>query len=243
MVIRPAFFFRPDEPVAGGEPPAAPAVEPAALPDAPWAKDRDTLFADPASRTAFDTYMRTTAQPYTTKLEQDKADLAERAAWFDDLNADPDAVLRDAIEQTYGADKAQEFAALIAAGVAPEAAAEEVVPAKAELDPEDRAAIDYAKDRRAKDALAEYMAEVDALIVEHPHVAKDAFHLYVKEHGDLAEALTAYNAHFPPPAKEEPPAPTAPATLGGGGTVGGTATAIGSLNDLGAALFAAAAPR
>lgn len=240
MVIRPRLLFD-DEDVPSVTPPAA--EVPAALPDAPWAKDRDSMFADPAARTAFDTYMRTTAQPYTTKLEQEKADLAERAAWYDDLNDRPDDVLRDAIEQTYGADKAAEFLALIDAGVKPEDAAEEVAPTKLEMDPDDRAALDYAKDRRAKDALAEYMAEVDTLIVEHPHVNKNAFHLYVKEHGELDAALAAYNQHYPPPVVEEPDPAAPPATLGGGGAIGGTATAITSLGALGDALFASAAPK
>jgi hypothetical protein len=230
--------------------PAATEVTPVveAPPATPWRKELDEFFADQPEdvRTKVDSYIATKRQPYVTKLEQDRAELAEKAAWFEDLQEDPDSVLRDAIEQTYSPEAATKFLALIAEGVTPAEAAEEVAAPHAALAPEDRAALDRAKARDEEEALASYLKEVDTLVEANPHVVADSFHFYVEKAGDIEGALALWNKHFPPPAAgvvEDPAIPTPPATLTGGG--GGTpvAKAALTLDELGSALFDSARGR
>ncbi len=226
-------------PVVAPEVAAPPAEVPAAS-STPWRRELDEYFADQPEdfRAKVDSYVREKRQPYVTKLEQERADLEERAAWYDDLEADPDAVLRDAIEQKYSPDVAAKFVALLEEG----APAEEAVAAlpAATLAPEDRAVLDYAKEQQAERELATYLAEVDEVLKDKPHVNKDSFHFYVEKAGDLADALELYNKHYPPPVVDAPPPPTPPATLSGGGAAAPMAQTPLSLDQLGSALFDAA---
>lgn len=212
-----------EAPQPPAEAPAAVAEAPAAvaLPNAPWAKDRDELFADTDARAKFDTYMREKQQPYVTKLEQGRADLEERAAWHDDLKADPDAVLRDAVEQVYGAEAAEKFLALIDAGVAPTdaaAMADAVDVPEAKLSAAQQAALDHATAQHEKAVMDDYYAAVAAVVTANPHVKDKAFHHYVAAHGTVDGGLAAYLEDFPAPAAEKPREDPAPRTLSGGGS-------------------------
>lgn len=214
---------------------------PAAPGPAPWSKELEEFFPDADVRAKVDTYIREKRQPYVTKLEQERADLAERAAWHDDLAEDPDSVLHDAITQKYGEDAGAKFLEMIDAGATP---AEAVAETKQDaLDPEDRAALEFAKTSRQQQELDKYLAEVAEVKAAHPHVRDRAFHLYVKEHGTIADATAAYLEDYPAPVTDEPAADPAPPTLTGGGGSTPVAAQYASIDELGAALFAAAGGR
>lgn len=171
---------------AGAPPPeAAPAAAPAAAPEtppeAPWAKDIAAALAaaDPAA--ALDEYMRTKQQPYITKLEQEKAELAGKAWVYDGLNEDPLGTLQEIAAQVWDEDTAGRIAELIDAGEAPEAAVEQAeaekdakVPEKGEvlppeldlskLPPEVREAVEFAQAEKARrEQEAAQAANADAL--------------------------------------------------------------------------------
>lgn len=212
----------------------------------PWRKEVDEYFSDVDSgvRDKIDVYIREKRQPYVTKLEGDRAELADKAAWFDDLEADPDSVLSDAINQKYSPELAEKFLALIDAGAPPDQAAKGAAEdGAAILSPDDRAILDRAKARDDKEALDVYLAEVSALVKDNPHVVPDSFHFYVEKAGDLESALALYNKHFPPPVVPDLDPPLPPATLSGGG--GGTPVAKEALTleELGKAMFDAASGR
>lgn len=225
------------------------ATTPPPEPDAgatPWRKEVDEYFADHDEefRTKVDSYLRDKRQPYVTKLEQERGDLADKAAWFDDLQDDPADTLRDAIEQAFSPEVAAKFVALVEEG-----ATQEVALAAAQADPperltaDERSALDFAKEQKATSELNAYLAEVADVVKANPHVKEQTYHLYVKETGSLQDALELYNKDYPPPAAEVPAGPLPPATLTGGG--GGTPVAAApvSLDDLGRMMFDAAGGR
>ncbi len=243
-------------PAPAVEAPPAPAVEappaPPARGPAPWDTAVSERFADATVAEQVSAFMAEHTQPYVTKLEQEKADLAERAAWYDDLVSDPTETLRDAIAELYDDATAerviatltpQEQAEIVAAAAPPAAA-----PA-AELSAADKAALEFARQQQqaAQEAaeMAEYEALLKPILAANPDINENAFHRYVAgldpDAGHtLEDAVAAYHADFPAPAA--PPVPPAPPVLGGTTSSGAPmAGSHGSLAAAAASVFDAAA--
>lgn len=226
------------EPAAAVEP-AAVVVEPtpAAAP-APWAKEAEARFTDPAARDAFDTYMREVNQPYVTRLEQERAEAANKTWVHDQLNERPES-LSEIAEQLYPG-LGEQVAALITAGATPEVAA---AAAAVEADPEEipltqlpadvREAVEFARDERARQATAataqaqaeaetaaaaEYDTWRAATLAAQTDIKETVLHRYVAAANVpegatseqlFAQALADYRTDFPAPTV------VAPATIGG----------------------------
>lgn len=174
-----------DAPATGAGAPPAQAQE---TPAAPWAKDLEATFEDPAVRAQVDAYLREKQQPYITKLEQEKAELEGKAWVFDGLQEDPAATLREVAEQVYDVATADRIVELLEQGKSVEAAEAQAVAeastpeaaaAKAadqvdldKLPPEVREAVEFARAEKARreaeatektnqDAIAEGMKVYD----------------------------------------------------------------------------------
>lgn len=249
------------EPVVEATPPAPePVVEPAPEPGpAPWAKSLEAAFTDEAERARVDAYLREHQQPYITKLEQERAEAAEKAWVYDDLTGeDPAEALSRIAEELYPG-LGERITELVAAGASPdEAVAQaegETDPAapSAELSPEVAEMVEWAKAQRAREAEAEQARTEEAemaeavkvldewktpLLAAEPDLKESTLMAYVVSHeGDMDAAYAAYRADFPKP--EGAPAPP---TIGGRSNGGAEPVrAMSSLADAAGSVFDAAA--
>ncbi len=223
------------------EAPEAPAAE--APKTYPWDKQVAESFTDSTVAEQVATFMKDNYQPYITKLEQERADLAERAQWFDDLNESPDDTLRDALVQLYGEDTAERvMAVLTPEEIADEAARIAAPPAPAADETADQQWLrEFREEQELAQATAEYTAAFEAIKEAHPDIVDSAFHRYVATTaaGDIAKALDQYRADFPAPAGEPaPPKPGAPPSLGGSAAAPTPTTPnLRSLHDATAAVY------
>lgn len=231
--------------------PAPPLAEPA---PAPWTKDLQERFTDPAVYAEVDKYMREKQQPYVTGLEQARKEAADKAAIYDDLNegfnTDPAAMLRDIAAQYYDADVADRIVELVAGGKTPEAAEKQAVAEDKAVElPEDvRETVEWAKQERAARQEATELAEAQkaldewktATLAAHPHVNELKLLRRVGATGDMEQALAWYLEEYPAPTAD---APNVPATLGGKSSPRGPDAPKLSLREAAGAVFEAAAGR
>ncbi len=258
-----------DEPVTPAAPVTepAPAAEPAVVVEpapAPWQKDIDERFTDPAVRAEVDKYLREKQQPYMTKLEQDAAELRGKAWVFDGLSSDdPTETLTAIVSQVYGDDFAERIVELLgegenleaAAAIAEQEADEDAIDLD-KLPAEVREAVEFAKSAKAAEAAASEAAAQQKLLDEatatydawraeilkaQPDVKENALHAYVfAADGDMEQGLANYRADFPAPAPE--PKPAAPTSLGGATTgISNSRRTSGSLADAFGEVFDGAA--
>jgi hypothetical protein len=224
-----------DDPQAQGEQPqdqqappepAAPPVEtPAAPPvgDGPWAAKLNEVFSDPATRGQVDQFLRQEVQPYTTRLEQQAASVnADAARLYEDLSQNPNETTFAIINELYGEQAAQQFAATLQAQQQAQPDVQQ-----GQLDPRLTEVADWVEQKRAAE---QYDAEVARVVSENPAIAQSLppgvdfgtaiADFVVAAGGDFDQAVTRFQewrAAFGQPAQAAPPA-EAPPVMDNNGT-------------------------
>jgi hypothetical protein len=220
-------------------------------PNAPWANDFATYFADGVNPDdAFQRYMSEKQQPYVTQLEEGSKDARE--LWTD-LNADPEKTLRDLYEAVYKDDPTavEKYDAIFAeetpAADPPPATSETTTPAA--LTAEQTALLEWAQNKRDAELVdsqaAEYAAYKETLKEEHSLTDDDVALLdpFIAAAPDGPAAIVAYNAWkakfaaangVVPTPTPEVPAP--PPVLTDGVAPPPTATPYTKYDDIGQAL-------
>lgn len=201
------------------------APEPAApeTPTGPWANDLATHFEDPGQRAAVDAFLRETVQPYSTKLEQQLAELKPAEQLYSDLVANPQDTFLAISEELFGEDGAKAISEQLF-GSQEEPVVTNPETTQPAINPEDQAAIDWAKQQAITE---QYNAEFERVkglddYKDVPAEDWDLFHPFVASaEGDFDAAAAGFaqwrsqvESRYKP--AEEPPAPDpdAPATLG-----------------------------
>jgi len=220
---------------------------------APWDDAVGSRFTDPEQAKAVSEFMRENYQPYVTKIEQERAELRDRAMLFDQFEEDADSTMREVAAELYGDEVADKVAEILAAqGVDPDAPAADAPAADApaakadavsSLSKEDQEALAWAKEQRTATTqqaqMDEYLADAAPHIAANPDIPAATFHRYVATTGgDFEVAVAAYRAEHP--AAPAAPGDPAPATLGSAPASGPTTRKIGSLADAASSVFEAA---
>lgn len=237
--VEPAQAADPVEPPAA--PPAVPEkadVPPPAEQTFPWDKDVAERFTDPAQAKSVSEFMREKYAPYTTKVEQERAELREQAALFQQFTEDPDATLLEVVAELYpdsDPDAVRKFFAGIGENVDEPASKETKEAVVASMSDEDKETLEWARQQRKetadKQAMDEYMAEVKPVMEANPDIPESVLHRYISTSGgDFDAAVAAFRADFPTAEN----APAAPPTTTGGTPTGPRAPDYGA--DLDAAL-------
>jgi len=241
-----------ETPVAGAAKPAAEVAEESTTGGAaPWDKAVSERFTDPEQAKAVSEFMRESYQPYVTTIEQERAELRDRAMLFDQFEEDADSTMREVAAELYGDEVADKVAEILAAqgvdpdepGAAPAQAAAKTQDAVSSLSKEDQEALAWAKEQRTATTqqaqMDEYLADAAPHIAANPDIPAATFHRYVATTGgDFEVAVAAYRAEHP--AAPAAPGAPAPATLGSAPASGPTTRKIGSLADAASSVFEAA---
>lgn len=238
-----------ETPVAEAAKPAAEVAEESTTGGAaPWDKAVGERFTDPEQAKAVSEFMRESYQPYVTTIEQERAELRDRAMLFDQFEEDADSTMREVAAELYGDEVADKVAEILAAqGVDPDEPAADAPAVKADavssLSKEDQEALAWAKEQRTATTqqaqMDEYLADAAPHIAANPDIPAATFHRYVATTGgDFEVAVAAYRAEHP--AAPAAPGDPAPATLGSAPASGPTTRKIGSLADAASSVFEAA---
>lgn len=216
-----------EEPVVEAEATEEPVVEPvpeeATVPESteqsfPWDKDVAERFTDPAQAKSVSDFMREKYAPYTTKIEQERAELRDQAALFNQFVEDPDNTLLEVVSELYpeaDAEKVKAFFAEINSEAEPEAAKDmesEGGPPASALSEDDQAALEWAREQRTasadKKAMDEYLSDAKPVMEANPDIPESVFHRYVAtSDGDFDTAVAAYRNDHPAPEEPEEKAP------------------------------------
>lgn len=156
----------------------------------PWADQLKSSFEDPDQQAAVDAFLRSTVQPYVTKLEQSAADLTDAQRLYDDLNQNPGETFLAIAEELFGEDGAARVTEALRTGEAVVTPEGEVAATSA-LSPEDKALLDHV--RETKEA-GEYEAALSAFVADgHEDVKTELFHPFVHAaEGDFEVAYVGY---------------------------------------------------
>jgi len=194
------------------------------LSNAPWSKDLETTFADPAIREQVDAFLRGNVQPHVTKLEQSSQDAL---ALYNDLSNDETAAEAyvAVTQQLFGDELADKVLAALQAEEDAEAPEVEA-PEAPEVEDEDA---QMRAEWKANKQAELYRKALDGFKVEREigeDFQEELFHPFVASTGgDLDAAYDKYTEYVgkfkelfgqAPPAPEAEPAPptlgTAPAS-------------------------------
>jgi hypothetical protein len=200
-------------------PPAEPEIT------GPWANDLAKHFEDPAQRAAVDAFLRETVQPYSTKLEQQLAGLKPAQQLYEDFVANPNETFIAIAEELYQEDGAKAIQDQLTAlfGEQEDTVVTDTPETPPALDPEDKAAVEWAKQQAIQQ---QYNAEFERVkgLDEYKDIpAEDweLFHPFVASaEGDFDAAAAGFNqwraqveSRYKPADPDPEPDPEAPVTL------------------------------
>lgn len=178
----------------------------------PWADQIRTRFTDPETQAAVDGFLREQVQPYVTKLEQSTRDIEDAKRLYDDLSSNPGETFLAITEELFGEEASAKVIEALRTGAAAEDAEGNVEPTPgAQLDPETREVLEYAKQRKQQE---EYDAALAQFKSKGHEIIDHLFHPFVAAaEGDFEVAYEGYKQFVDDARKQfgEAPAPTSEA--------------------------------
>lgn len=201
--------------------------------DGPWSKDLAELFQDEAVRGQVDQFLRTKIQPHTTQLEQQLAQSQDAQRVYNDLTENPVETTFALINEVYGQEAAQAFAAQLQGGEQPQVEEPQGYGYETQqLDPRVEQAVSFIEQQQAEQAYEEEMARI---VAEHPGLDPEDLHAYVAAaDGDFDSAylmyedqLNRWNSRNATPEEQQ----TAPPVMGDGQTTPPTTQEHKTLGD------------
>lgn len=174
------------------------ATEAPAAGTGPWQSDLEARFSDPEVRSQVDAFMRETAQPRMTQLEQRLAEIPDEAVQlYEDFTSNPSETYLDITRQFYGDDAADAVIAALNGGGEPDVPDEEPDEPiddepPAHRDPEVDAMLTEWQNTQRK---AAYDSELARIKEEHPDVPHIDTHIHpfvASSGGDFDTAIAGY---------------------------------------------------
>lgn len=158
----------------------------------PWAQDLASIFEDEAVRGQVDGFLREKVQPYTTKLEQERAGLADAERLWTDLSTNPLDAYLQLTQELFDPEAAQVVIDALNPG---DFDGFEELPQEGEQpqrDPEVEAMLEEHRNSKIE---AVYNSELQRVVAANPGVPglQDNLHPFIAAHeGDFDTALEHY---------------------------------------------------
>jgi uncharacterized protein (DUF924 family) len=183
------------DPTPAAQPKDAPAAPAPAPSSGPWAQDLARTFEDPAIRSQVDQFLRSTVQPYTTKLEQQTQQAEQAMTLWQALEQNPMETYVQMTRELYGEEAAN--AAIQGINQAlqqqPQQTQQQAPNQQVPFDPRIQEAVNYYEQQRNAELYTQAKSET---LAANPDIDPDLFDMYVAgAEGDFQEAVNLYRTH------------------------------------------------